>query len=58
MRFFFLLTVIANLAMLGWGLGFFGLPPSTQGSDPRPFQQSHETLVTLSKPLPTRQITP
>lgn len=58
MRLFFLLTVIANVAMLGWGQGIFGPPPSTQGSSPQRFQQSHETQVTLEPPLPSKQIMP
>ncbi|OYV49212.1 MAG: hypothetical protein EPN46_09765 [Candidimonas sp.] len=35
MRFLFLLILIANLIVLGYGQGFLGNPPSEQGRDAR-----------------------
>ncbi|TAM90744.1 MAG: hypothetical protein EPN41_00865 [Candidimonas sp.] len=58
MRLFFLLILIANIALLAYGQGFFGPPPSESGRTPQPFQQSHQTAVTLGAPRATIQAAP
>jgi len=58
MRFLFLLVLIANVAALAWGQGFFGTPPSEQGRQPRQLlQQTGENTVTLGAPLESRLTT-
>jgi hypothetical protein len=58
MRFLFLLVLIANVAVLAWGQGFFGAPPSEQGRQPRQLlQQTGTNAVTLGAPLESRLTT-
>ena len=52
MRFLLTLAVIANLALLAYGQGFFGLPPAEQGSTPRPLSQRNQQVLILSAPIP------
>jgi hypothetical protein len=55
MRLLFLLILVANVAMLAYGQGFFGPPPSERGRTPRTFQQSHQADVTVGTPKATVQ---
>ncbi|MGB3276951.1 MAG: hypothetical protein WBA82_12240 [Castellaniella sp.] len=52
MRFLLILAVIANLALLAYGQGFFGPPPSEQGRTPRPLSQRNQQMLTLGAPIP------
>ncbi len=52
MRFLLTLAVIANLALLAYGQGFFGLPPAEQGRTPRPLSQRNQQVLILSAPIP------
>lgn len=45
MRAIFLLVVILNLAVLAYGMGFFGTPPAEQGRDPRMLMQRNQHAV-------------
>ncbi len=52
MRFLLTLAVIANLALLAYGQGFFGPPPAEQGRTPRPLSQRNQQMLTLGAPIP------
>ncbi|MFC4298736.1 MAG: hypothetical protein WBF84_15875 [Castellaniella sp.] len=52
MRFLLILAVIANLALLAYGQGFFGPPPAEQGRTPRPLSQRNQQMLTLGAPIP------
>ncbi|CAM5187162.1 putative protein OS=Castellaniella defragrans OX=75697 GN=HNR28_000182 PE=4 SV=1 [Castellaniella defragrans] len=52
MRFLLSLAVVANLALLAYGQGFFGPPPAEQGREPRPLSQRNQQFLTLGTPLP------
>lgn len=52
MRFLLTLAVIANLALLAYGQGFFGPPPSENGRIPRPLSQRNQQALTLGTPVP------
>ena len=52
MRFLLTLAVIANLALLAYGQGFFGPPPAEQGRTPRPLSQRNQQVLILGAPLP------
>lgn len=52
MRFLLSLAIIANLALLAWGQGFFGPPPAEQGRDPRPLSQRNQHALIPASPLP------
>lgn len=56
MRFLLSLAVIANLALLAYGQGFFGPPPAEQGRNPRPLSQRNQQSLVVGIPL-TPQIT-
>lgn len=57
MRFLFFLILIANVALLAYGQGFFGTPPSEQGREPRQLMmQSHPEAVVAQAPLKTTQV--
>lgn len=56
MRFLLSLAVVANLALLAYGQGFFGPPPAEQGREPRPLSQRNQQTLTLGTPM-TPQIT-
>lgn len=55
MRFLFLIVLVANVAALAFGQGFFGTPPSEQGRDPRQLSERNQFAVTLGAPLPIEQ---
>jgi hypothetical protein len=55
MRFLFLLVLVANVALLAYGQGFFGVPPNEQGRQPRTLQENHQAAISLGTPLETRQ---
>ncbi len=52
MRFLLTLAVIANLALLAYGQGFFGPPPAEQGRTPRPLSQRNQQALILGVPIP------
>ncbi|MGB6241501.1 MAG: hypothetical protein WBF69_03350 [Castellaniella sp.] len=52
MRFLLILAAIANVALLAYGQGFFGPPPSEQGRTPRPLSQRSQQALVPSAPLP------
>jgi len=56
MRFLLSLAVVANLALLAYGQGFFGPPPAEQGREPRPLSQRNQQSLTLGTPLPPQII--
>ncbi|HWL29898.1 MAG TPA: hypothetical protein VNQ97_13420 [Burkholderiaceae bacterium] len=51
MRFIFLLVLLANIAVLGYGQGFFGPPPSEQGREPRQLSERHQHSITVGVPI-------
>ena len=55
MRFLFLIVLVANVAALAFGQGFFGMPPSEQGRDPRQLSERNQSAVTLGAPLSIQQ---
>ncbi|NYT78480.1 hypothetical protein H0A71_15920 [Alcaligenaceae bacterium] len=55
MRSLFLVIVLANLAVLALGQGFFGPPPSEQGRQPRQLSERNQFSITLNAPLPPSQ---
>ncbi|MBV2181915.1 hypothetical protein [Castellaniella sp. MT123] len=57
MRFLLTLAVVANLALLAYGQGFFGPPPSENGRTPRPLSQRNQQTLTLGTPIPP-ELTP
>lgn len=52
MRVVFFITLIANVALLAWGQGFFGTPPSEQGREPRFLNERNQQAITVGAPLP------
>lgn len=52
MRFLLSLAIIANVALLAYGQGFFGPPPAEQGREARPLSQRNQQTLTLGTPLP------
>ncbi|WP_199748500.1 hypothetical protein [Candidimonas sp. SYP-B2681] len=56
MRFIFLLVVLANVAVLAYGQGFFGTPPSERGRDPRQLSERNQHAITLNAPLSANQL--
>jgi len=52
MRFLLTLAVIANLALLAYGQGFFGPPPAEQGRTPRPLSQRGQQALVVGAPIP------
>ncbi len=52
MRFLLILAAITNVALLAYGQGFFGPPPSEQGRAPRPLSQRNQQALILGTPLP------
>ncbi|WP_322998741.1 hypothetical protein [Castellaniella sp.] len=52
MRFLLTLAVVANLALLAYGQGFFGPPPAEQGRTPRPLSQRGQQALVPSAPIP------
>lgn len=45
MRFLFLLVLLANVAVLAFGQGFMGPPPSNEGRSPRPLSERNQHIV-------------
>lgn len=56
MRFLFLLVFIANIAVLAYGQGFFGTPPSEQGREPRQLSERNQHAITLGSPVAVGQL--
>jgi hypothetical protein len=56
MRFIFLIVFMANVAVLAYGQGFFGTPPSEQGREPRQLSERNQHAITLGKPLAAGQL--
>lgn len=51
MRFIFLLVLLANIAVLGYGQGFFGQPPSERGREFRQLSERHQHSITVGVPI-------
>ncbi|MFA7438644.1 hypothetical protein [Castellaniella sp.] len=47
MRFLLTLAIIANLGLLAYGQGFFGVAPVDHGRNPRPLSQRNQQALTL-----------
>ena len=45
MRFLFLLVLLANVALLAFGQGFMGPPPSEEGRSPRQLSERNQHVV-------------
>ncbi len=56
MRFLFLIVFMANVAMLAYGQGFFGTPPSEQGREPRQLSERNQQAITVGAPLAASQL--
>ncbi len=56
MRFLFLIVLVANVAVLAYGQGFFGTPPSEQGREPRQLSERNQHAITLGQPLQPGQL--
>ncbi|MGB3835637.1 hypothetical protein [Castellaniella sp.] len=52
MRFLLTLAVVANVAVLAYGQGFFGSPPADAGRTPRPLSQRNQQVLIVATPLP------
>ncbi|NYT64601.1 hypothetical protein H0A58_01295 [Alcaligenaceae bacterium] len=52
MRVVFFIILIANIALLAWGQGFFGTPPSEQGREPRFLTERNQQAITIGAPVP------
>ncbi len=50
MRFVFLIILVANVAALAYGQGFFGVPPSEEGRAPRQLSERNQQAITLGSP--------
>lgn len=57
MRFLFLLVLLANVAVLAFGQGFMGPPPSEEGRTPRVLSERNQHVVKFGEPqlAPTPQ---
>jgi hypothetical protein len=51
MRFIFLLVLLANVTVLGYGQGFFGPPPSERGREPRQLSERQQHAITVGVPI-------
>lgn len=51
MRVIFFAVVLANVAMLAWGQGFFGTPPSERGREPHFLTERNQQAVTVGPPM-------
>lgn len=58
MRLLFILILVANVALLAFGQGFFGTPPSEQGREPRQFSQRNQDSIQLGAPSHPTPATP
>lgn len=45
MRFIFLLVVVANIMVLAWGQGFFGIAPADSGREPQVLNQRNQHAI-------------
>ena len=45
MRFLFFLVLLANIAVLAFGQGFMGPPPSEEGRTPRMLSERNQHIV-------------
>ena len=45
MRFLFFLVLLANVAVLAFGQGFMGTPPSEEGRTPRLLSERNQHIV-------------
>lgn len=50
MRFLFFLLLLANVALLAFGQGFMGTPPSEEGRTPRILSERNQHIVELGEP--------
>ncbi|NYT82723.1 hypothetical protein H0A70_14635 [Alcaligenaceae bacterium] len=50
MRFLFIVVLLANVAVLGFGQGFFGTPPSERGREPRMLSERNQNAIQLEAP--------
>lgn len=50
MRFLFFLVLLANVAVLAYGQGFMGVPPSEQGRTPRMLSERNQHIVEFGPP--------
>lgn len=51
MRFLFFLVLLANVAVLAYGQGFMGPPPSEEGRTPRLLSERNQHIVELGAPV-------
>lgn len=59
MRFLFFLVLLANIALLAFGQGFMGPPPSEEGRTPRLLSERNQHVVQfgparVTEPLPVK----
>jgi len=52
MRTLFLIVVLVNLALLAFGQGWMGIPPSEQGREPRVLSERNQQDIKLGEPQP------
>lgn len=50
MRTIFLIVLLANLALLAFGQGFFGPPPSERGREPRQLSERNQQAISFGAP--------
>ena len=50
MRFIFFLVLFANVAVLAYGQGFMGPPPSENGRTPRLLSERNQHIVKFGEP--------
>lgn len=51
MRFLFFLVLLANVAVLAYGQGFMGPPPSDEGRTPRLLSERNQHIVEFGTPV-------
>lgn len=51
MRFLFFLVLLANVAVLAYGQGFMGPPPSEEGRTPRRLLERNQHIVEFGTPV-------
>lgn len=56
MRFLFLLLLLANVAVLAYGQGFMGPPPSEEGRTPRLLSERNQHVVQFGTPELVNQV--
>lgn len=50
MRVVFFIALLVNIALLAWGQGFFGTPPSEEGREPRFLNERNQQAITIGSP--------